>query len=143
MAAPELSKYRTFLESTLYPRRDELMQILHLKKEEHAEYVLFLSIVDEHGAFEKMDYHTVLDIGKDVWMQSRARAEDIRECIFIHTGLGFHLPLPLTEAVGIAQARMALLSRRMELLNAELVQVEADVEEARGLLGELANVLAE
>lgn len=133
----EISTYRRFMEETLLPRKRELEALHAVKAEELAAYGDFLSLAESHEGFATRDYCSSLNIGSDVWVQCRAQGSEIRQEVFIHAGFGYHVPLPLEEALRVASARVALLTRRLGLVGEELQRVEADIAEARGLLREL------
>lgn len=135
----DISTYKNFVEETLLPRKLELEALHAVKAEELAAYGDFLAIARSHDGFpDGRDYCSALDIGSDVWVQCRAQASEIRREVYTHAGFGFHVPLPLDEALLLASARAALLTRRLGLLEAEMQRVEADIAEAQGLLRELA-----
>jgi prefoldin subunit 5 len=137
-----------FIGNVLTPRlRDIEALISDVKEEEEA----YSHLADEMSRLraEMTQPSTLLgkeggevfleDLGCEVQVQARFTKE-AAENVYVHVGLGFHVPLSHSEGAKLATDRTRLLKRRLAMMERDRQQVLSDIEDATALVGQARQV---
>ena len=140
-----IENYEKFLSQKLAPKLTSLVNDRQKLVDEINGYIDLENMLierEQHSINE--DYHTLIDIGGGIKMQAKVDSKQLSTSssstsdqeIFIHIGLGIHIPLSSTECLEFISSRVPLLERRLSGVQENCNKIIMDIENSKALIDE-------
>ena len=156
-----INEYEGFLEKKLIPKlsnlvkdRDKLIDEINgyidlenLLLEQNKNHKEDSNAID-HGDRSndgKKDYRTLIDIGGGIKMQAKVDSKQLSFSssdknndnigeIYIHIGLGYHIPLSASQCLDVILQRVPLLEEKLKTIQDQCNAIVNDIENSKALI---------
>ena len=144
MSSNQIEKYESFIQDTLRPRLEELLEKRSALVDEIDEYektAAFITVQTNKSNSKDAHYYDHVRIGSDISVQARSLENPIKN-IWIHISEGVFVEQSLSDAKEICDKRRVILNGKTELIDDDISNVVNDIEESLLVVEELKKIAA-
>ena len=140
-----IENYEKFLSEKLAPQLSCLVNDRQKLVDEINGYIdLENMLTEREQQSNNEDFHTFIDIGGGIKMQAKVDSKQLSSSssssstkeIFIHIGLGIHIPLSSTECLDFISSRVPLLEEKLSTVQDKCNKIVVDIENSKALIEE-------